>query len=131
MVLEMKVLVCGDREWSDRQLILNTLCALNPEMEGTANPLAGMTLIVGGARGADKITEHLGHMFGASIPQVYRADWSKYGNAAGPIRNREMLDQNPELVLAFHDDLDHSKGTRDTVTEAKRRGIKVQLVRHT
>jgi hypothetical protein len=126
----LSILVCGDRRWDDAQLILNTLSKLNPKMKGTANYLSGMKLIVGGARGADKITERLGRMFGANV-QVFNAEWGKYGKAAGPIRNRKMLDENPNLVLAFHDDLAHSKGTLDTVSEAKRRGIKVQVVRHT
>lgn len=53
----------------------------------------------------------------------FPADWSRYGRAAGPIRNRQMLDQKPSLVLAFHSDIAHSKGTADTVREAQRRRI--------
>ena len=41
-----------------------------------------------------------------------------------------MLDQKPDLVLAFHDDLGKSRGTADTVGEAKRRGIPVEHVFH-
>jgi hypothetical protein len=38
-----------------------------------------------------------------------------------------MLDLNPELVIAFHENISNSKGTIDTVTEAKRRGIPVEV----
>jgi hypothetical protein len=41
------------------------------------------------------------------------ADWANHGKAAGPIRNRKMLDLKPDLVLAFHADLTNSKGTKD------------------
>lgn len=57
------------------------------------------------------------------------ADWTTYGKAAGPIRNRQMLDLNPDIVIAFHNDITSSKGTKDTVTEAKRRGIpRVEII---
>ena len=38
-----------------------------------------------------------------------------------------MLDPNEDLVLAFHEDLSKSKGTIDTICEANRRGIPVDL----
>lgn len=53
------------------------------------------------------------------------ADWNRYGRRAGMIRNRVMLDMNPGFVMAFHKDLDASRGTRDCVLEALRRGITV------
>jgi hypothetical protein len=30
-----------------------------------------------------------------------KADRKRYGNAAGPIRNQQMLDWGPDLVVAF------------------------------
>jgi len=86
-------------------------------------------VIVGDCRGADDLTYECCKEDGFTVISA-DAKWWKYGRAAGPIRNREMLGLKPELVLAFHDDLSHSKGTLDTVTEAKRRGIKVQLFHH-
>jgi hypothetical protein len=56
------------------------------------------------------------------------ADWTKYGKAAGPIRNQEMLDMDPDLVLAFHSDLDNSKGTKDMVARARKKGVKVIVI---
>lgn len=43
------------------------------------------------------------------------------------IRNIEMLDQKPDLVLAFWDGA--STGTGHTVAEAGKRGIPVEIVR--
>jgi hypothetical protein len=38
-----------------------------------------------------------------------------------------MLDLKPDLVIAFHEDLNVSKGTMDCILEANRRGIKVEI----
>lgn len=54
----------------------------------------------------------------------FPADWERNGRAAGPIRNRQMLDGKPDLVIAFPG----GKGTADMVAEAKRRGIAVREV---
>ena len=41
----------------------------------------------------------------------------------------QIGDLEPRLVIAFHHDLSKSKGTADTVQEAKKRGIKVIVIR--
>ena len=73
---------------------------------------------------ADGIAQNID---GAVIKR-FPADWTKFGTKAGPIRNREMLDLQPDLVIAFHRNLKKSKGTIDTVMEANRRGIPVWLI---
>lgn len=55
------------------------------------------------------------------------AEWNRLGRRAGPIRNREMLDLQPDIVLAFHDNLGESRGTKDCAEEAIRRGIPVAV----
>jgi len=114
----MKVLVCGDREWVDRKSVYDRLRGLP----------VGALVIHGGCRGADEIAGACAKQLGFLV-QVFPALWSSYGRAAGPIRNRQMLDEKPDLVLAFHSDLKRSKGTRDTVREAERRGIPVEVIR--
>lgn len=44
-----------------------------------------------------------------------------------PIRNQKMLDDNPDIdiVIAFHSDLENSRGTKDMVNRARKKGIKV------
>jgi phage baseplate assembly protein W len=51
------------------------------------------------------------------LPTVeFPADWNRYGVSAGPKRNRAMFRAiEPHLVIAFHDDLKYSKGTRHMV----------------
>jgi hypothetical protein len=85
-------------------------------------------IIHGGCRGADIIAGEEAKKIGLAVRE-FPADWS-VGPAAGPIRNRLMLDElkDGDLVLAFHPNIKASKGTADTVREATRRGIKVLVI---
>jgi len=41
-----------------------------------------------------------------------------------------MLDEGkPDLVLAFHTDIKNSKGTKNMIQQAEKRGIKVILIK--
>jgi YspA, cpYpsA-related SLOG family len=113
----MKVLVCGDRNWSDSKKIIDRISSL-PQ---------GTTILTGACRGADRIATEEARALHYEVIE-FPADWDAHGRAAGPIRNREMLDQKPDLVIAFHSNLAASKGTADTVCEAKRRGIPVEVI---
>jgi len=113
----VRVLACGDRNWSDAAKIRERLARL-----------PGDTVIVhGAARGADTLAGLVANRL-KLVVEAFPADWERYGRAAGPIRNREMLDTRPDLVIAFHSNLAESKGTRDCVNEAKRRHIPVEVI---
>lgn len=120
----MKVLITGDRDWTDEfpidAIIAGLLSLASPE------PLI---LLHGKARGADRLVDQWKSCAGVDV-RPFPADWDRYGRSAGPIRNRQMLNEEPDLVVAFHDDLDESKGTKDCVAEAARRGIPVWHLRH-
>jgi hypothetical protein len=71
--------------------------------------------------------------------EVVSARWEqmeaegKPRRAAGPLRNLALLDRLEQVegqrrVLAFHEDLDRSRGTRQCVAAARRRGYPVTLV---
>jgi predicted Rossmann-fold nucleotide-binding protein len=45
----------------------------------------------GGARGADRTIGRAAHQLGWPV-EVLPADWRRHGRAAGPIRNRELLE---------------------------------------
>lgn len=110
----MKVLVCGSRDWTDATAIYDRLYKL-------AGPLE---ILHGAARGADKIAADFAHTMGYET-QAFPADWAKHGKKAGILRNLQMLDEKPDLVLAFQ--LDDSRGTQHTIDEARRRGIPVEV----
>lgn len=113
----MKVLVTGDRHWYNKDRIREILSALT-DVE---------CIIEGEARGADTLAREVAEELGIPVKK-FPADWDKHGKAAGPIRNIQMLDEKPDLVIAFHDNLALSRGTKHTVTEANKRRIPVRLV---
>lgn len=120
----MKILITGDRLWVDRQTIYDVIYIWQ---------CTGLTHIVqGGARGADTLANDVAKELGI-ISNTYLADWEKYGKAAGVIRNQEMLDSNPDIqdVLAFHDDIHNSRGTKDMIHRAQKINLPVTLYYHT
>lgn len=119
----MRVLVTGDRNWDDAKIITEALQAL-PD-DGCLH-----IIIHGAARGADSIAADIAMRLGMT-PAAFPAKWKEYGRAAGPIRNQQMLDEGqPELILAFHDDLLNSKGTKDMVRRALKAKFPILLYSH-
>ena len=117
-----KILICGDRNWTDARFILKTLRQVVEEL----NLIPKKTLIIdGGARGADEFGNYAAMQLGCQTKRVF-AEWFKFGKAAGPIRNRKMLKLKPQLVLAFHNNLQESKGTKDMMSIATKAGISVR-----
>ena len=115
----MRLLICGDRDWWDKSLIEQYIILYKPSV-----------IIEGNARGADRMAGEAAKEFGIEL-EVYPADWNTYGKAAGPIRNTQMLKEGkPDKVLAFHDDIEASKGTKNMVTQARKAGIPVEVVAH-
>lgn len=119
----MRVLVCGDRNWTDYDLIREHLDGLG------AGP---HTVIDGMARGADSLGNRAAMILWPTINHLrYPAQWQRYGRGAGPVRNQQMLTEGrPDLVLAFHDDLEHSKGTAHMVRIARKAGVSVRVIFH-
>lgn len=116
-VVSMKILCCGDRNWTNYHVIKKYLSSFPKNT----------IIIEGEARGADIISKEIAESLGLMVIK-FPADWDKYGKSAGPIRNRQMLDQNPDMVYAFHNDIKNSKGTKDCVTEAIFRNIPVKII---
>jgi len=80
-------------------------------------------VISGGAKGVDSLAERYVTDNSLSMT-VFKPDWAQYGRAAGPIRNRHIVDA-AECVIAFWDG--KSKGTLDSITYAKKIGKKVDI----
>lgn len=126
----MRVLVTGDRDYNDYRAIATYLTGwlfLAREKEEK------LVIIEGGQRGADQLARSWANInddFSKDVESItVEAEWSILGKRAGPIRNTKMLrEYKPNVVLAFHDDLELSKGTKDCVEKAKKHGIPVYLV---
>lgn len=80
----------------------------------------------GTARGADRLAAGYADSLGLEV-EHYPADWKRHGKRAGILRNLEMLDAEPSLVIAFWNG--RSCGTKHTIDEARRRGIPVEIIR--
>lgn len=115
-VIEMRVLICGDRRWSNIKIIDDYVKSLPKDT----------VIIEGNCSGADSMAGFIAKKCGL-IVEVYPANWDKYGKSAGPIRNREMLNKGkPDLVVAFHDDIDKSKGTKNMVSLAREKRLQIE-----
>lgn len=110
----LRVLVCGGRDYMDHRTMYKVLDQLVQTLRFTA-------LIEGGARGADHLARQWADARGVQIFTVW-ANWKGYGNAAGPLRNELMLDIfNPDHVVAFPG----GRGTDDMMRRARARGTEV------
>lgn len=106
----MKVLVCGGRNYNDRNKVSEVL-----------GSLAGVTHVIhGDYRGADTLAKQWAEGMGVQ-PVNCPANWELFDSAAGPRRNRAMLALGPDLVVAFPG----GSGTADMVEAAREAGVEV------
>ena len=143
----MRILVCGGRnfghvirtkaltedepaetqarlkEYQYIQTVLNAaVLAYSKERNDYDNWLpTDITIIEGAATGVDSAAADFAICNYCHVVE-YPADWAKHGHAAGPIRNKKMVDEGkPDLVIAFPG----GKGTENMVGYANIMGIKV------
>jgi hypothetical protein len=115
----VRVIVCGSRHYADRRHVHAVLSFLHTRRHIVA-------VIQGGACGADSLASAWAHEHRVDIITV-PAKWGAHGAAAGPIRNREMLEQHhPDGVVAFMDGA--GPGTRSMVALADAAGVPVWRV---
>lgn len=109
----MKVLVFGGREYADRKRMASVLLDLKPSL-----------VIHGKCRGADTLAGDWAKVRGIPV-QEFPADWNKFGRAAGPMRNQQMLDEGqPDVCVGFPG----GKGTLNMANLARAAGVKVIMV---
>ena len=132
-----RMLVCGDRNWLDRRfpdgkpddMLAYWIHDQTLDVLLTLAKTHGVdTVIEGCARGADRCGEDFAEKYPLLIPNLlhFPAQWERLGKRAGPLRNIQMLDEGkPDFVVAFHDNLMESKGTRHMVTIADAAGVDV------
>lgn len=115
----MRILVTGSRDWADGEAIRKALEPFRSPADGSL-PI----LVHGGCpTGADALADSCARSWGWET-EVYPADWSAHGRAAGPIRNQRMVDSRPDFCLAFI--RNGSRGATGCVEMAERAGISVR-----
>lgn len=111
----MKVLVCGGREFTDKNWLYEVLDRYKELYEITH-------IIHGGARGADELSGYYARERG--IQEVLcPANWDRHGKAAGILRNLSMAELLSEcdIVIAFPG----GRGTEHMVKTALNKGLTV------
>jgi hypothetical protein len=112
-----RVVIFGSRSWRDVQAIRDFVFSL-PE---------GSVVIHGGADGADAIAGRAAQERGLEVV-VFKAAWGKYGKAAGPIRNAQMISEgHPTQARGYRRGL-KSPGTDGMARLLRRAGIPVTVV---
>jgi hypothetical protein len=118
---KMRVIVCGGRDFQDKEFCFRKL-------DEIISPLKDIEIVSGNAKGVDSFGEEYALKKGLKL-SIFKADWKKYGRAAGPIRNREMyhyaLEDKP-MIIAFWDGL--SKGTKNMIDVASKDGADIHIV---
>jgi predicted Rossmann-fold nucleotide-binding protein len=110
----LRVLVCGSRKFRDRALV-------NTELDRLLADRGIRVVIEGGSTGADRLAREWAYSRSVSFI-TFPANWMRYGRAAGPIRNTQMLREgHPDLVVAFPG----GDGTKNMKGQAWLAGVEV------
>ena len=75
-----------------------------------------MTILSGHCKGVDLMGERYAKEKDLAL-ELYPAEWKKYGKAAGPIRNKQMVEK-ADIVIAFV--CERAKGTKNLIAQAKK-----------
>lgn len=112
-----RVIVAGGRDFKDEDFF-------NLKMNEVMAGYSEAEIISGHASGADTLAERYAKANGYQL-HVKPADWKRYGRAAGPIRNKEMLEYAKEveepILIAFWDG--KSKGTKNMIEQSRKAGF--------
>jgi hypothetical protein len=109
--------VSGSREFKNKQLLFSTLDNLRKQY-------THITLVSGGARGADKFAEEYAKKYNLNII-IYEPDWELAPGLAGFIRNQKIAEKCDILVACLVVNYP-CHGTMDTIHRVV--GLKKQVI---
>ena len=118
-----RIIVCGGRHFNDYDRMKSIIDGVIAEI---GLDITAIEIVCGHCAGADQLGEKYAEERCYAC-KVFPANWEKYGRAAGPIRNSEMVKYASEvkvpIVIAFRNA--KTRGTDDTVKKATQKGFKV------
>lgn len=120
----MNIAIVGSRTFNDYDRVKREFEIVLKGMKEIYGPHVDITIVSGGAQGADKLGERLADEFGYK-KVIHYPDWKTYGKRAGFIRNQYIVD-DADVVLAFWKN--NSKGTEHSIDLARKQGKKLYIV---
>ena len=112
------ILVAGSRKFVNAERLAQILA----EQVGDDD-----TIVEGGAAGVDTMARQWAEARDINVVEI-KADWAKYGRAAGPKRNDEMtafIAEHGGRAVYIWDGV--SKGTKQCIESARKRGIEIRI----
>ncbi|WP_139995092.1 SLOG family protein [Kurthia sp. Dielmo] len=117
-----RLVIAGSRTFTDYAMLDSIISNMIRHLDHSQ-----VEIISGHARGADRTGERFARKNNLKL-HIMPADWSKHGNAAGHIRNREMANRS-DAVVCFWDG--KSPGTRGMIEYSRSIGKMALVVNYT
>lgn len=123
----VKVLVCGGRNFGyipTEEKYKHRDFDLTNRAIDAVKEFSPTVIIEGNATGGDEIGVLTSEVMDIPL-KTFPASWSEYGFSAGPMRNKQMLEEGkPDIVVAFPG----GKGTEHMKRISRRAGVPVHEV---
>ena len=129
-MVNIKIIIAGSRGFTDYTKLKAAVFDIVENIKRDGDSPVDITIVSGGARGADRLGERYGHEYGYKVVQ-FIPDWDTLGKKAGYLRNVSMAeyasrDCDKGVLIAFWDG--DSAGTGHMINIAKRNGLEVHVV---
>lgn len=119
--------IVGSRNFTDQKMVEDAVVdwmARNGVCRGC------LTIVSGGARGADTIAERVAASLHTQTI-IHKADWGLHGRSAGFLRNEKIV-ADSDYIMAFYGPPEKDKpwpssGTSHTVARAKDKGVPYEV----
>lgn len=112
----MKIIIAGTRSFFDLAVVTNAVYS-SPWLTKISE------VVSGGADGVDSLGERFAENHLIAYTR-FPADWSRHGNAAGPIRNGKMAAYADALIAVWNG---KSSGTKNMIVQMVERGKPVYV----
>ena len=115
----MKVAIVGYRKFNNYSKFLEEVSSALVRWDWEITEI-----ISGGAAGVDTLAE----LFAAdlNVPiTIYKAQWYRYGRAAGPVRNGLIVKDSDVMIAFLHPD---SRGTKNSIKQMDEAGKPIHTI---
>jgi hypothetical protein len=115
--MKIRLALIGSRNFTDYNIFTEFVASTLLKWNLSINDIE--FVVSGGAAGADTLAEKWS--LDNNIPiKVFKPDWKKFGKAAGPLRNTDIINEATH-VIAFPTST--SIGTWDSIRKSQKKGI--------